>query len=104
MSGDTLRNEFVDKYYSVGEQRFYKFLLTHAINKLIKIQDEEYKGTSPDLEYLEYSERFLFLYRRENEEVFIDMSRLFRKAAHKIYRLMLKKDMTPRNAKFLNLV
>lgn len=104
MSGDPLKNEFVEKYHSVGEQRFYRFLLCYAINKLIKIRDEEYSGSSPELEFLDYSEKFLFLYRRNDEEVFIEMSRIFRKAAHKIYRLMLKKSMTPRNAKFLNLV
>lgn len=104
MSGDLLKSNFIEKYHSVGEQKFYKFLLSYAINKLIKIRDEEYIGTSPELEFLEYSERFLFLYRRENQEVHIEMSRLFRKAAHKIYRIMLKKGMTQRNAKFLNLV
>lgn len=105
MSGDPLNKDLIDKYNSVGQQKFYRFLLTYAINKLIKIRDGDYKGTSsPELEFLEYAERFLQLSRREGDEVYLDISKIFRKAAHKIYRIMLKKQMTERNFKFLNLV
>lgn len=105
MTGDILKHDFVDKYNAVGEQKFYRFLLCYAINKLIKIRDGEYKeASSPELEFLDYAERFLILYRRDDQDSYIGMSRTFRKAAHKIYRIMLKKQMTERNAKFLNLV
>ena len=103
MLGDALRND-IDKYNSVGEQKFYRYLLCQAINKLIKIRDGEYKGISPEIEYLNYSERFLFLYRHEDDEAYLKLSSIFRKAAHKIYRFMLKRNMVARNSKFLNVV
>ncbi len=104
MSVDALKREFVPKYLAAGEQKFYRFLLLYALNKLISIEKETYKGTSPELEFLGYYDQFIILYRREGEDVYLDLSRVFRKAAHKIYRVMLKKKMTEKNTKFLNLV
>jgi hypothetical protein len=104
MSVDGLKKEFVPKYLAVGEQKFYNFLLTYALNKLISIEKGSYTGESPELEFLDYYERFMILYRREGEDVCLDLARVFRKAAHKIYRVLLKKNKTERNLKFLNLV
>lgn len=104
MSGDTLKKD-INKYNLIGEQKFYRFLLCEAINKLIKIRDGDFKShISPEIDLLDYSDKFLFLYRRDDQEVYLKISRTFRKAAHKIYRIMLKKQMTERNLKFLNLV
>jgi hypothetical protein len=100
----TVKNDFVEKYQAVGELRFHKFLLSYAVNKLIKIEAGDIKSGSPELEFLTYSEKFLQLYRRENEEVFLEMSSVFRRTAHQIYWMMLKKGLTERNSKFLNLV
>ncbi len=104
MSIDGLKKEFVPKYLAVGEQKFYRFLLMYALNKLVIINKGTYTDFTPDLEFLEYHNRFIILYRREGEEVYLQVARLFRKAAHRIYRIMLKKGMTVPNAKFLNLV
>lgn len=111
MSVDILKQEFVPKYLAAGEDRFYRFLLTYAINKLIGIEKQatdkksiSVEITPPDLELLEYYEKFLVLYRREGEETYLEIATLFRKAAHRIYRIMLKKNMTVPNAKFLHLV
>jgi hypothetical protein len=104
MSVDMLKQEFVPKYLAAGEQKFYRFLLIYAINKLIAIQQDTYKGEVPSLEFLSYCDRFIILYRREGDEVYLQVARLFRKAAHRIYRIMLKKKMTEINPKFLNLV
>lgn len=104
MSPDSLKKEFVSKYLAVGEQKFYRFLLVYALNKLVLIEKEVSLDMTPDLEFLEYHNRFIILYRREGEEVYLQVARIFRKAAHRIYRIMLKKDMTAPNAKFLNLV
>ena len=104
MSAEILKKEFVYRYLAAGERKFYRFLLAYAVNKLVLIEKDIYKGTAPDLEFLDYHDRFIILYRREGEEVYLQVARLFRKAAHKIYRIMLKKSMTPPNAKFLNLV
>lgn len=100
MSRSVQKIDYVDKYHSVGEQKFYKYLLSDAVNKLIKIKDGDYKGTSPEIELLNYSERFLQLYRREGSSPYLELSRLFRKAAHKIYRIGLKANMWNKNNKF----
>jgi hypothetical protein len=104
MNGDALKEEFVPKYLADGEQKFYRFLLVYALNKLIAIEGNSYKGEFPNLELLSYYDRFIILYRREGDEIYLQVARLFRKASHKIYRVMLKKKMTEINPKFFNLV
>lgn len=105
MTGDALKSNYINKFNAIGENRFYKFLLSCAIDKLIKIKEDEYKGIStPDVEFLEISDKFLCLYRRDDQEVYLEIARIFRKAAHKIYRLCLKKGFSKKNNKFLNLV
>jgi len=103
---------FVTKFSSFGNEKFYKFLLNYAVNRIIS--NEELKktnpqesapaGLSPEAELMDYHDRFLILYRREHESVYLEIAKLFRKAAHKIYRIMLKKDMAKRDSRFLNLV
>jgi len=104
MRVDVLKQEFIPKYLAAGEQKFYRFLLFYALNKLIAIEKGAYKGEVPNLEFLNYYDRFIVLYRREGEEVYLQIARILRKAAHKIYRIMLKKNMTETNPKFLNSV
>lgn len=104
MSADVLKKEFIPKYLADGEQKFYRFLLFYALNKLVLIEQGIYKGISPNLEFLDYYDRFIILYRKEGDEVYLRVAKILRKAAHKVYRIMLKKNMTLPNAKFLNLV
>lgn len=104
MSIDMLKQEFVPKYLADGESKFYRFLLLYALNKLVAIEKDIYKGETPNLEFLAYYDRFVIWYRREGDEVYLKVARVLRKAAHKIYRVMLKKKMTEINPKFLNLV
>jgi len=104
MGVDVLKQEFVPKYLADGEQKFYRFLLLYALNKLIAIEKGIYKGEVPNLEFLDYHDRFITLYRREGDEIYLQLARIFRKAGHKVYRIMLKKDMTKVDNRFLNLV
>ena len=104
MSVEALKKEFVPKYLAAGEPKFYRFLLLYALNKLIYIEKGTYKGTSPELEFMDYYDRFLILHRREGDAVYMDLARIFRQAGHKVYRAMLKKNMTEKNLRFLNLV
>lgn len=104
MSAEGLKNEYLQKYKANGEEKFYRFLLLMSLNDLILIQKGLYIGTSPELKLLNCYEQFIFIYRREGDDVYLSLAKLFRRAAHKIYRIMLKKEMTVRNAKFLNLV
>lgn len=104
MSADILKQEFIPKYLAVGEQKFYRFLLVYALNKLVLFEQKSYKGIYPNLEFIDYYEKFILMYRREGDMVYFDIARIFRRAAHKIYRIMLKKNMTIVDLKFLNLV
>lgn len=104
MGSDTLKNQFMTKYLVVGPHKFFNFILVQALNKLVMMEKGTYKGINPDLEFLEYHDKLIILYRREGDENLLEAARLFRKAAHRIYRVMLKKNLTPYNGKFLNLV
>jgi hypothetical protein len=105
VSANSLKEQFFPKYLSNGKDKFYRFLLFCQLTKLVLMKNNSYKGVSPELEYLEYYEKFIFLYRREGDEVYLEIANLFRKAAHRIYRIMLKQKMlNSYNVKFLNLV
>lgn len=104
MEPESLKKEFIPKYVNNGKDKFYRFLIIYAVNKLIFIEKGTYKGISPEIELLEYYEQFIILYRREGEDICLEIAKLFRKAAHKIYRTMLKKNMVQQNIKFLNMV
>lgn len=104
MSAEALKNEFLPKYQSLGDDKFYKFLLAYAVSKLANIKNGTYKRITPDLELLEYHNYFLILYRKEGKSIYLNLAKLFRKASHRIYRLMLRQKLTERNLKFLNLV
>lgn len=104
MSSDVLKTKFLPKYLTDGETKFYNFLLFYAVSKLMLLEKKEYSGISPNLELLGHYDQFIILYRREGKEVYLQIAKIFRKAAHKIYRIMLKKQIVSRNDKFLNLV
>jgi len=104
MSIEGLKEDFLPKYVANGEQKFYRSIIFLALQKLILIDKGIYKGIPPHLEYLDYHDRFIILYRREGDEVYLSIAKMLRKAAHRIYRIMLKKNMTAPNAKFLNMV
>lgn len=104
MSIDGLKQEIVPKFVASGEQKFYRSIIVLALKKLILIEKGLYKGLPPHLEYLEYYDQFIILYRREGDEVYLNIAKMLRKAAHRIYRIMLKKNMTVSHPKFLSLV
>src|ERR1700743_2719017 len=99
------QKNLIDKYRSIGEHKFYHFLLSSGIEKIVQMKsDDDFGMMSPELEFLECANNFLYLYRKNNEKILMDMSRIFRKAGHKLYRILLKKNMIQTNNKFLNLV
>ena len=103
MIAEALKKEYIPKYYD-GESKFYRHLLFSALYKLVLIGKNDYKGMTPELEYIDCYGAFIILYRQEGDDSYLQMARLFRKAAHKVYRIMLRKKMTSYNPKFLNLV
>lgn len=104
MSTEGIKESLVPQYVAGGEAKFYRSIIFLALQKLILMEKGNYKGIPPHLEYLEYYDKFIILYRREGDEVYRSIAKMLRKAAHKIYRIMLKKKMTAPNSKFLNLV
>jgi hypothetical protein len=95
--------EITARYQQQGNDRFYRSLLASAIDKLANGK-ANVDITSPEIELINQAAHFLSLYRKTGLDVYLDMSRCFRKAGHKIYRLMLKKSLIHRNPKFLQLV
>lgn len=104
MNAEALKKDFLPKYLATGESRFYKFLLFYSVNKLVYMNKFSHSILSPELEFLDYHDQLVILYKREGEKFYLDLSRIFRKAAHKIYRSLLKKNLTTKNSRFLNLV
>ncbi len=104
MSVEFLKQQYLPKFLSEGKDRFYRILLFHQLYKILLIKKGLYKGVSPEIEYMEYYNHFLLLSRREGEESYLEMAKVFRKAAHKLYRILIKLELTEKNLKFLNLV
>jgi hypothetical protein len=104
MSAEALKSKFVPSFKAAGERKFYRNLLVYATNQMMNMEKGLHKGTSPEMVLLGCYDQFIILYRREGEAIYLDLARAFRKAAHKIYRVMLKKNMTQRSSRFLNLV
>jgi hypothetical protein len=96
--------DFIERFQKIGNERFYRFLLAYAIEKLVMIETGNTKITSPETEFLDYAEKFLQLYRREGLPTYLELSKTLRKAGHKIYRLMLKKGLINKNCRFLQVV
>jgi hypothetical protein len=101
---EKLKKELLPKYVEVGEANFHNFLIIYAKNELIAVESGMCKGSTPELNFLNYSDQFIFLYRKEGEAIYLDLARVLRKVAHQIYRLMLKKKMTTYNMRFMNVV
>lgn len=105
MSAELLKEKFVPKYIAAGEpDRFYRFLLFYALNKMVLIEQGFIKEVAPDVAFLDCHDQFIILYRREGHQYYLDIAQAFRKAGHKIYRVMRRKNMIPYNSRFLNLV
>lgn len=96
---DDVKKLFISKYSLVGHDSFYSFLINYATNKVL-----EKKDISPEIELLNYYDRFLLLYRQEKKDIYIEIAKAFRRAAHKVYRIRLKRKETYKSKKFLNLV
>ena len=103
MNIEFLKKEFLDKYTALGPEKFYNALLFYSVKKLMAFEKDKSLPLI-NLELLEYYDQFIILYRRAGDDNCLEVAKIFRKVAHKMYRLMLKKSLTPRNNKFLNLV
>lgn len=102
---NNLKRDFVVKYTQVGRDKFYRFLLSSAILKLaIQVENLDKVERFPDAELMDYHDKFLIFYRRENEEIYLEIAKLCRRAAHKIYRELRRQKLVERNGRFLNIL
>lgn len=99
---NTSKQQFIERFETAGPEEFYLLLFRYAETRIN--ENSISKGTSPEIELLNYSNQFLQIYRRENKEIYRLISFAFRRAANKAYRLMVRKNIIKRNNKFLNLV
>lgn len=97
-----IKNLFISKFLAVGEEQFYQFLISYALNRLVDTPIT--KKYNPANELLEFHDMFLKLFRRENDEIYLNLSIQFRKAAHKIYRIGLARGLLEVSNKYLTLV
>ena len=82
-----------------GSDKFYSKILYFGMTE-ISVQKNYFVADV----LLTLSKAFLASYRRENDEDLLEISKIIRKAAHKLYRVLLKMELTSINAKFLNKV
>lgn len=96
--------QLIPKYDKLGKEKFYNALILSSVEKIIAITNKTHIGVSPEIEMLEISKKLISLYRKSGNSKYLEISSVFRKASHKIYRLMLNKGLIVKNGKFLNLV
>jgi len=94
---------FYDKYNKMGDYNFYNYLVTYCNGKISLIEESKYSDIYPHIEMMKYHDMAIKLFRVENykDNILIKLAKIFRKVAHKVYRLMLKKQLIEKNYLFL---
>lgn len=100
---DPLIKELINNF-NKGEVYLYKFLIVNSIKKIVLLLEEDNFNNSPDKDLLNLYEKFMYMYRTEGDEIYLNIAKIIRKAAHKIYRILLKQNHIKKNEHFLNLV
>ena len=80
-----------------GEDGFYR----HAVAFGIK---ESIQTPNPENEMLEMSEAFFLLNRRTGEDLYNTFGKIFRRAAHTLFRQLKKEETAKPSKKFLRVV
>jgi len=96
---DEICQDYVSMLKKYGEEGLYRRSIGAGFLRLTKIE-------SPDLEILDYSDAFFALYRRTGEEEYFSIGKVLRRAAHAIYRELMRqnKEKKPNFQRFLNVV
>lgn len=89
--------EFKTLLEKKGEEGFYR----HAVATGIKLS---VKKPHPEIDMIELSEGFLLLNRQTGENLYSIIARIFKRAAHKLYRQFNKEDDKLVSKKFLRVV
>ncbi len=98
-----LKTELLPKFLQLGDERFYRFLLVLGAQRIVSLEKGE-QVVFPNLELLEFHDQFVILNRREADDRYLQIAKVFRRAAHKIYRLMVKRNLIEPNPRFLRAV
>jgi hypothetical protein len=104
MLSEKTKQIFIKTYTLHGSERFLELLLNRSMESMKSIKNSSQREFAPELELISYYEKFLDLYRKENNEIYLNIAKQFRKAAHKVYRELLKHGETKINERFLNIV
>lgn len=95
----------IDNFVKVLTNKKEDGLFKYAIALGIYISTDIKQDQSPELEILDMSDRFLMLYRRTGIEDYLIISKILRKAAHRLYRQFSRiYSWKLSNKRFLNLV
>jgi hypothetical protein len=96
---DEICQDYIAMLKKHGEEGLYRRTVGAGFLRLTKIEN-------PDLEALDYSDAFFILYRRTGEDMYFSIGRSLRRAAHTIYRELLRQNKTKKlNFKrFLNVI
>lgn len=89
-------NYYLNLYKSLCEESFYRKLIGLGILRYAE------NSKNPEIEFLDLSDSFFALSRKEGEEDYFVIAKTLRRAAHKLYRKL--KGREPANHRFLNVV
>lgn len=93
-----IADTYLKLFKSKGEQGFYKYIIAAGISRRVLVDN-------PEVEILDLSDDFLTLFRRTGEHDYFIMSKILRKAAHKLYRQFLQINKNkPTNYRFLQAI
>lgn len=97
ISEERIKN-YIQQLTERGEDGFYRHLIAIGIKRSIHIKD-------PQVEILNTSEGFLLLFRKTGDKIYDKFYRLFRRAAHTLYRQFNKKEAKSKQSnRFLHAV
>lgn len=99
-----ITKEIVSVFNLKGKDEFYKYLVSSCEHEVALVKNGTYKGISPEIDLLNQYNKFMALYRRDYNELYLNIAKVFRRASHKIYSAMLKDKLIEKNKMFLNLV
>jgi hypothetical protein len=105
----TMKKEIIDRYLSLlkihGENGLYALLIySGAVYNIKKIHGNISENLS-EVDLLNLSDNFFILFRKNGDNNYFLLGKVFRRAAHVLYRYLLKKDKSKNiNPKFLNLI
>lgn len=97
ISEESIKN-YIERLNKNGEEAFYRHLIAIGVKRSVNVKN-------PENEMMDMSESFLQLNRRTGEEVYAVFYRLFRRAAHTLYRQLDNKNSQKKsNNRFLHAV